>query len=65
MSPEFAAAVCEGFYGSLEEFLSRDLLSSARNILSSLQSHTEAAIEALQELSEPVPAAIPSQPRSN
>ena len=50
MSPEFAAAVCEGFCGSLEELLSRDLPSLARNILSSLQNQTEAAIEALREL---------------
>lgn len=49
MSPEFAAAVCEGFHGSLEEVLSRDLPSAARNILSTLQSHTEAAIEALSK----------------
>lgn len=47
MSPEFAAAVCEGFHGSLEELLSRDLPPAAKNILSTLQTHTKAAIEAL------------------
>jgi hypothetical protein len=65
MSSEFAAAVCEGFHGSLEELLSRDLPSVARNILSTLQSHTEAAIEALQELSEPPSSALSDQCRSN
>jgi hypothetical protein len=47
MSPEFAAAVCEGFCGSLEELLSRDLPTRARNILLGLQKQTEAAIEEL------------------
>ncbi len=49
MSPEFAAAVCEGFCGSLEEVLSRELPTSARDILLRLKNQTEAAIEALDE----------------
>ena len=49
MSPEFAAAVCEGFCGSLDEVLSRDLPASARNILLRLKKQTESAIEALGE----------------
>jgi hypothetical protein len=49
MSPELAAAVCEGFCGSLDEVLSRDLPASARNILLQLRSQTESAIEALGE----------------
>lgn len=52
MSPEFAAAVCQGFYGSLEELLSRDLPPRAQNILSGLQNQTQTAIEALLELSD-------------
>ena len=64
MSPEFAAAICQGFCGSLEELLSRDLPPRAQNILSSLQNQTEAAIEALQELSEPADGLL-DQPRSN
>jgi hypothetical protein len=65
MSPGSAAAVCEGFHGTLAELLSRDLPSAARSILSSLQSHTEAAVEALQDLSEPVPATLWDECRSN
>lgn len=49
MSPEFAASVCEGFCGSLEEILNRDLPTSARNILLRLENQTETAIEALDE----------------
>jgi hypothetical protein len=49
MSPEFAAAVCEGFYGTLEELLSRDLPPSAHKILSDLQRETESAIETLSK----------------
>lgn len=37
MSPEFAATVCEGFYGSLEELPTRDLPAKGREILSRLQ----------------------------
>ena len=47
MSPGFAAGVCEGFYGSLEELLSRDLPDSARRTLLELQGHTGLAIDAL------------------
>lgn len=64
MSPEFAAAVCDGFCGSLEELLSRDLPPMAQNILSSLQNKTEAAIEALRELREPAGRLL-DQPRSD
>ena len=49
MSPEFAAAVCEGFHGSLEELLGRKLPSKAHEILSNLQKETERAIEALSK----------------
>jgi hypothetical protein len=47
MTAEFAAAVCEGFCGSLEELLGRDLGERVRNILVDLQEHTEAAIQSL------------------
>jgi len=49
MSPKFAAAVCEGFYGTLEELLSMDLPPRVHNILSDLQQETEAAIETLSK----------------
>jgi hypothetical protein len=49
VSPEFAAAVCEGFCGSFEEILNRELPTSVRNILLRLKNQTEAAIEALDE----------------
>jgi hypothetical protein len=49
MSPEFAAAICEGFCGSLDEVLSRNLPASARNILLRLKKQTESAIDALGE----------------
>lgn len=49
MTGEFAAAVCEGFYGSLEELLSSDVPASARNILLQLQKETATAIEALHQ----------------
>lgn len=47
MSPGFAAAVCEGFYGSLEELLSRDLPNPTRKTLLELREHTSLAIDAL------------------
>ena len=65
MSPEFAAALCQGFCGTLEELQRRDLPPRAQNILSILQNQTEAAVEALEELSEPVSAGLLDQPRSN
>jgi hypothetical protein len=49
MSPEFAAAVCEGFCGCLEELLTRDLPPTAHRVLSNLQKETEAAVEALSK----------------
>jgi len=47
MRPGLAAEVCEGFYESLEELLSRDLLASARRTLLELQEQTGLAIDAL------------------
>ena len=51
MSPDFAAAVCEGFYGTLEESLIRDLPAKAREVLADLRERTAIAIDALMEQS--------------
>ena len=47
MSSGFAAAVCEGFYGSLAELLSLDLPANARSILLDLRERTGIVIDAL------------------
>jgi hypothetical protein len=47
MSPDFAAAVCEGICGTLEELLSRELPEEARKILLDLQAHAGTAADLL------------------
>lgn len=47
MSPDFAAAVCEGICGTLEELLSRELPEEARKILLDLQEHAGTAADLL------------------
>jgi hypothetical protein len=51
MNPDFTAAVCQGFYGSLEELLIGDLPAGARVVLLDLQERTGIAIDALTEQS--------------
>jgi hypothetical protein len=47
MSPDFAAAVCEGIYGTLEELLSQELPDEARRVLLDLQERAGIAVDAL------------------
>jgi hypothetical protein len=47
VSAGFAAAVCEGFYGSLAELLSLNLTAKARTVLLDLRERTGIAIAAL------------------
>jgi hypothetical protein len=50
MSPGFAAAVLEGFVGTLDELLDRDLSSDAQAVLTNLREQIVAGIDALMRL---------------
>jgi hypothetical protein len=45
MNPDFAAAVCKGIRGTLEELLSQELPEEAREILLGLQEHAGTAAD--------------------